>query len=391
MTPPEVTYVLPDKVGGVLTIVANLLQFRRQDNLRYRVVLTSNRRDPDTKFAGALAVDTQATVEHALPIENLHAVARRVDAAIGGGPGVLVCNDALEIMCVALRDPGRTVVQILHGDYDYYYDLAERHEPLVHAFVAYSRRVYETLLARLPHRRDTIFWLPYGVAIPERVRRATPGALRLIYAGRLDEMKGVLDLPSIDEELRQRGVPVRWSVIGNGPAADALWSRWERSDRVRWTPVATPADVVAACEEHDVYVLPSRAEGLSVATVEAMSAGVVPVVTRLPSMAELIPDESTGLSVDVGDVAGFASAIERLHGDRARLEDMSAAARRLVVESFDIRERAPAYQALYARWRELHRPRPAVSPVMYGSRLDHPWIPNPFVRLVRSTLRAISR
>ena len=161
MTAPEVTYVLPGKVGGALTIVANLLQFRRPDNLRYRAVLTSNRRDPDTKFAGALAVDSQATVEHALPIENLHAVARRVDAAIGGGPGVLVCNDALEMMCVALRDPGRTVVQILHGDYDYYYDLAERHEPLVHAFVAYSRRVYETLLARLPHRRDTIFWLPY--------------------------------------------------------------------------------------------------------------------------------------------------------------------------------------------------------------------------------------
>ena len=46
-------------------------------------------------------------------------------------------------------------MQILHGDYDYYYNLATTHEPLV-AFVAYSRRVYDGLIARLPHG-DTIF------------------------------------------------------------------------------------------------------------------------------------------------------------------------------------------------------------------------------------------
>jgi len=389
MTPrPEVTYVLPGKVGGVLTIIANLLAYRRQDAFRYRAVLTYNGRDPDTPFLGALPADSQSAFEHALPVENLHAVVRRLQAAIGGGPGGLVCNDALELMLVALVDPGRTVVQILHGDYDYYYDLATRHEPYVHAFVAYSRRVYDTLLVRLPHRRDTIFWLPYGVVIPGRVRTASPGPLRLIYTGRLDEAKGVLDLPLIDEELRRRGVPVRWSVIGDGPAAGALWSRWAPSDRVQWTPSAAPADVVAACAEQDVYVLPSRAEGLSVATVEAMSAGVVPVVTRLPGMAELFENGPTGVTVDVGDVAGFAAAIEYLHTDRGRLEDASTAARRLIVERFDITARAAAYDDLYSRWRELYRPRPADAHGMYGSRLDKPWLPNAVVRLTRSILRA---
>ena len=384
---PEVTYVLPGKVGGVLTVVANLLKFRQADGPRSRVVLTQNRRDPDTQFTGALPADVQVTVGHALPVENIHAVARRLHAAIGSGPGVLVCNDALELMMVALIDPGRTVVQILHGDYDYYYDLAVRHEPLVHAFVAISRTVYETLLDRLPQRRDTIFWLPYGVVIPDAVRTAAPGPLRLIYSGRLDEAKGVLDLPLIDEELRRRNVPVRWSVVGNGPAADALWSRWEQSERVKWTPSAVPADIVAACADHDVYVLPSRAEGLSVATVEAMSAGVVPVVTRLPGMAEILDEGRTGFAADVGDIAGFASAIERLSSDRILLEALSTSARRLIVESFDIRQRARGYDELYARWQELYRPRPKDPVVAYGSRLDQPWLPNALVHLVRSGLR----
>lgn len=391
MTAPQVTYVMPDKMGGVMTIVDNLLRFRRPDEFHYDAVLTFNCHDVDRRFLGTLAVDAQTTFEHALPVENIHAVARRLHATIGSGPGVLVCNDALELMMVALRDPGRTVVQILHGDYDYYYNLATTHEPLVHAFVAYSRRVYDNLIARLPHRRDTIFWLPYGVVIPEKVRVAASGPLRMIYAGRLDEAKGVLDLPAIDEGLSRRGITVHWTVIGDGPAADRLWARWPRSPRIQWIARATSAQVISACADHDVFVLPSRAEGLSVATVEAMSAGLVPVVTRLPSMAEIVLDQQTGVLVDVGDVEAFADAIAGLEHDRDRLNAMCSAARALAVERFDIRARASAYQDLYARWRELYRARPAVVPVSYGSRLDRPWLPNPLVRLVRSTLRAKAR
>jgi glycosyltransferase involved in cell wall biosynthesis len=385
---PEVVYVLPDKVGGMMTIVDNLLRYRQPDNFRYHVVLTHNRNDADTQYGSQLPADSQASVDHELPLENLHSVVRRVHAALGAAPGVLVCNDALELILASLVDLRRTVVQILHGDYDYYYDLAMSHDPLVHAYVAYSQRVFEKLRERMPHRRDAIFHLPYGVVIPDAVRSAVNGPLRLLYVGRLDEAKGVFDLPAIDEALRLRGVAVTWTVVGNGPAADELWTRWKRSDRVRWIESATPEQVVACCAAHDVFVLSSRAEGLSVAMIEAMSAGVVPVVTNLPSLAEAIESGVTGIQVAAGDIDGFADAIARLHGDRDLLERISAAARELVIERYDIRERAAGYQNLYARWRELYRPRPSSLSISYGSRLDRPWIPNAIVRAVRSAIRS---
>src|SRR5262249_28607530 len=160
------------------------------------------------------------------------------------------------------------------------------------------------------------------------------GALRAIYAGRLDEAKGVLDLPAIDEALLRRGTSVEWTIIGDGPAADRLWAQWTRSPRLRWVAHATSAQVIAACADHDVVVLPSRAEGLSVATVEAMSAGVVPVVTRLPSMAEIVEHGRTGLAIGVGDIDAFADAIAYLDRDRDSLERLSTAARALAVERF---------------------------------------------------------
>jgi glycosyltransferase involved in cell wall biosynthesis len=384
---PDVIYVLPDKMGGVFSIVANLLRHRTPDEFAYRAVLTRNQLDRDALSTMPLGADEEVVFDYALPIENLYAVAKRLSRVIGPGPGVLICNDFVELLMLTVVDPGRTVVQILHGDYDYYYDLAAVHEPLVHAFVAYSRRVYEKLIDRLPHRRDTIFWLPYGIPIPPAARRPSSGPLRLIFVGRLDEAKGVFTLPEIARLLAEEGVPVSWTIVGTGPARDALRAAWHNAPNVRWTDAATPIAVVALCAEHDVFVLPSHAEGLSVATVEAMGAGLVPMVSDLPSMAELLDGGRTGLSAPIGDAVSFARAIACLAGDRHVLETMSRAARQLVIERFDIRACAAGYQAVFSRWRELKRARPAHPRRVYGSRLDQPWMPNAAVKLIRSALR----
>ena len=66
---------------------------------------------------------------------------------------------------------------------------------------------------------------------------------------------------------------------------------------------------------------------------------------------------------------------------------MSAAARDYVAVQHDVRERTSAYQALFARYRELRRPRSSALTLPYGSRLDQPWLPNAAVRTVRSMIR----
>jgi len=66
---------------------------------------------------------------------------------------------------------------------------------------------------------------------------------------------------------------------------------------------------------------------------------------------------------------------------------MSAAARDSIVRRFDVRDRVRAYEALYARYRELYRPLSPDARLQYGSRLDRPWIPNAVVRAVRTAQR----
>lgn len=387
---PSVVYVVPDKMGGMMNIIANLLEYRRPDGFSYHAVLTHNHLHYDTRFGQPLAADTQATIEYTLPIENLRAVMRRIERAIPRGGGVFVAGDLLDLAVASTYDLGRAVIYMLHGDTDYYYDLAVRHDPIVHAFITYSRRMHDQLVARLPHRASTIFHLPYGIPLPPAVRRPANGPLRAIFAGRLEHgQKGVFDLPEIDRLLRQRGVEVQWSVAGAGPDQAALQQRWAFSDRVQWLGRLSTTSLLDACIAQDVFVLPTRFEGFPVALVEAMGAGLVPVVSDIASgVPEIVVKGSSGECPAAGDVVGFADSIARLDSDRSRLEAMSAAARRTVVDRFDIRDRVSDYQALYARWEELYRPVAGVEHLQYGSRLDQPWIPNSLVRLVRTALRA---
>ncbi len=397
MTSPDVSFVFPGKLGGVTTIVANLLAHRTPDAFTYSAILTHNRLDQDARFYGTLAADREQRFSYHLPVENLYRALSRLARRLPNGPGVLVSNDWIELATETRHPSGRTVIQLLHGDHDYYYDMAVRHEPVIDAYVAYSRAMFENLCQRLPERRDSIFHLPYGVPLANRVRRAAAGPLRLVFAGRLENgQKGIFDLPEIDRHLTDLGIPVVWTIAGDGPHSGELARRWglggkaQTTDRVRWLGRLDPLELANVYAEADVFVLPTRAEGFPVALLEAMSAGLVPVVSDIASgVPEVVEDGVTGLRPAVGDIAGFASAIATLSQERDRLEAMSRAARQTVALRFDIRDRVSSYQALFARFRELRRPRTRSVPMPYGSRLDKPWLPNAVVIPARAAQRML--
>jgi glycosyltransferase involved in cell wall biosynthesis len=229
--------------------------------------------------------------------------------------------------------------------------------------------------------------LPYGVDIPAAVRRPAPGKLRLLYVGRLSADKGIFDLPLIDRRLRELGVDPSWTLQGAGPDEQALRAAWTDRSDIRWFGQRDKAEVLRLYNDHDVLVMPSRNEGLPVALLEAGAAGVVPVVSDLPSgIPDVVTPGVSGYRPGVGDIGAFADAIALLDRDRPRVEEMSGAVRHGVATRFDANERTAGYQQLFGRWQQLKRPRPVNPRLVYGSRLDRPWIPNAAVRMIRSAL-----
>jgi glycosyltransferase involved in cell wall biosynthesis len=381
-------YVLPDKLGGVFNFCANLLGHRRPGGLRHRAVVTHNRVSTDVRSGERLPADDQVVVEHELPMENVFAALRRVrDAAAGSG--ALVAHDWIELAAASAYAVDRTVFQVVHGDFDYYYDLALKHEPEIDVYVTYTDTIYQRLRDLLPDRVDTIVLRRYGVAIGAR-RSAAAGPLRLMYSGRIDRRKGVFELPRIDAAVRDAGVDVTWTIQGTGPDEEELKRCWPGA-HVRWNGRQPMAQVLAGYASQDVLVMPSRDEGLPVALLEAGAAGVVPVISDLRSgVPEVVLPGETGFRAPVGDIKTFAEGVVTLARSRETLERMSGAMRDLIARDWDIARRAAEYESLFERWRELRRANRPAPRRAYGSRLDQRWLPNAVVRTIRRATRQAS-
>jgi glycosyltransferase involved in cell wall biosynthesis len=115
-----------------------------------------------------------------------------------------------------------------------------------------------------------------------------------------------------------------------------------RSDRLIFTgPVH---DVQRYFRLADVFVLPSRREGLPVALMEAMACGLPSVASRLPGATDvLIEDQVSGILVPPEDAGAFAGAIAAILKEPARAAVMGEAARQTVLDRF-------ASEKIAARW-----------------------------------------
>jgi colanic acid/amylovoran biosynthesis glycosyltransferase len=160
---------------------------------------------------------------------------------------------------------------------------------------------------------------------------------RLLFIGRLAAVKGLPILLDAFAALRE-SFDLELLLAGDGPDRAALQSRCDQlaiTDRVRFLGYQSPAQVQSLLREADVFVLPSFAEGVPVVLMEAMSAGVPVVATRIAGIPELVEHERTGLLVPPGDAGLLAEQVARLLNDPQLADRLSAAAKQKVAGEFN--------------------------------------------------------
>jgi glycosyltransferase involved in cell wall biosynthesis/Ser/Thr protein kinase RdoA (MazF antagonist) len=111
--------------------------------------------------------------------------------------------------------------------------------------------------------------------------------------------------------------------------------------------LGTRRDVEALLGASDSFVLPSLWEGLSVALVEAMAAGLPVIATAVSGTRQVMIDGTTGWLVPPGDTTALTRAIRALLCDPARAAAMGAAARMRVGADFDAVDQATQLARLF--------------------------------------------
>jgi glycosyltransferase involved in cell wall biosynthesis len=168
-------------------------------------------------------------------------------------------------------------------------------------------------------------------AVPDRTRLVKPGTLRLLFAGRLVDLKGadtaVAALPLLDAAAL--GVDrITLTILGDGQDAayltrfrDAVAANGRAADIEMRAPVAE-AELPALFDAHDIYLFPSLYEPFSLTLIHALACGIPTIASDIGGNPEIVREGSSGLLFRKGDAADLAAAIGRLARDpalRARL------------------------------------------------------------------------
>lgn len=216
-------------------------------------------------------------------------------------------------------------------------------------FVALNEKVVEELTAvHIPNSR--IIELPNGVetdAIPAKTNYALHAPARLIFVGRLHSQKGIDTLLHAVRQLVEHH-DVCLHLLGDGPLKAELVDLANQlgiAERVLFH--GQTDDVLTHLQEADLFVLPSRAEGLSNALLEAMSCGLPVVVSAIPGNVDVIEHEQNGLRFTVDDPDSLAQNLATLLTNANQRKRLGCQARQTVECRYSLSAVADQYIDLY--------------------------------------------
>jgi glycosyltransferase involved in cell wall biosynthesis len=168
-------------------------------------------------------------------------------------------------------------------------------------------------------------------------------------AGQLIERKGHDVLLEALPTVIARHRALKLILFGRGPWADALKAQ---ARRLKITDHVIFAGFVPQLERFlagfDLFVHPSRREGLGVVVLEALAAGVPVIAGRAGGLVDSIADGQNGLLVPPGDPGSLTSAMLRLLEDPVFARRLAETGRKGVAKDFSLQAMADGYRGLYS-------------------------------------------
>ena len=150
----------------------------------------------------------------------------------------------------------------------------------------------------------------------------------------------------LEAVLEVQDIPVRLTIVGDGPELPALRRRAGASNRVRFLGALPHAEVMSRYPEADVFAFPSRYDVFGLVLVEAMGSGLAVLTSDAPgAVSDLAVDGLNCLIVREQTVEGWARALRRVAQDSGLRRKLGEAARETVRSRWTIEHAAAAMVA----------------------------------------------
>lgn len=179
-----------------------------------------------------------------------------------------------------------------------------------------------------------------GVALADltRARRPEPAEPTLLFLGEINRSKGVFDLVRAVARVSREFPRLRLVCAGTGSLEElrGLAEELKIGDRVSCPGWLDADRKRAELASATIFVLPSYAEAMPMALLEAMSWELPVITTPVGGIPQVIEHEANGLLFQPGDVEALAAAITRLVREPALRQALGAAARQTIERSYSL-------------------------------------------------------
>ncbi len=178
-----------------------------------------------------------------------------------------------------------------------------------------------------------------------------PDRKRLLYTGRLSAAKG---LPILFQALTQVVLyhpDLVLTLVGDGldrQALEALATDLKLTPFLKFVGYQSQNAVCQYLHNSDIFVLPSFSEGLPVALMESLAAGVPVITTAIAGISELVEDGVNGYLIPPGAVEPLVLRLEQLLNNANLRQQMGTAGRMKVAQDFNLAQEVPWFKQIMA-------------------------------------------
>lgn len=198
------------------------------------------------------------------------------------------------------------------------------------------------------NKKAKIGIIPNGVDLNKFKPNFSENGKTIITASRLVPKNGVEDLVEAIYHVKEKVPDIKLLIIGIGPLEERLKSKAkDLKDTVIFLGKISPDELPEYLAQADIFVRPSRSEGLGTAFLEAMASGLPIIGTPVGGIPDFLTDGETGIFCKPSNSKDLADKILKLIADKPLRQKLSENGRRLVEQKYNWDNIAEEYQKLF--------------------------------------------
>ena len=220
-------------------------------------------------------------------------------------------------------------------------------------YIAINKEI-ENKLIKIGINEEKIIHLPNGVEINNNYvkKEINKNKFSVLFIGRLEKIKNISYLLKNWKKFSDVNSHSELLIIGDGNEQDNLKNISQDLglvNKVKFMGKLNSEEILLSLNKSDVFVLPSLSEGISNSLLEAMSFGLVPIVSNVEGNINVVQDHKSGLLFDLNLDFSLFEKLMLIESDLKLRKKLSEGAYVRVKTNFDIKLMVNSYVDLYKK------------------------------------------